>query len=77
MKVLSFNYKPKGSLHDNKYDLLIQHANVENQTISGFVISKLDKKELEEVSSGKATKEINKKAFRTFNVEKIKDLKVL
>jgi len=55
----------------------VADANDTNQTISGFVVNKLDKKELKEVYSGKATKEINRKAYRIFKVEKIKDLKVL
>ena len=77
MNVLSFNYRPNGSSHDIKYNLLVADANDTNQTISGFVVNKLDKKELKEVYSGKATKEINRKSYRISKVEKIKDLKVL
>lgn len=76
MKTLSFDYKPKDSSKEYNYNLLVKDSNVENQTISGYVVSRLEKDELEAVTAGVATKEINKKAYRTFNVDKINNLKV-
>lgn len=77
MNTLSFKYKPNGSVVDYDYKLLVDKANTYNQTISGFVVSRLDKEDLETVTAGRTTKEINEKAYRTFNVEKMKNLKVV
>lgn len=76
MKTLSFDYKPNGSSKEYNYNLLVKDSNTENQTISGYVVSRLEKDELEAVDAGVTTKEINEKAYRTFNVEKINNLKV-
>lgn len=76
MKTLSFDYKPSGSSKEYNYNLLVKDSNTENQTISGYVVSRLEKDELEAVDAGVITKEINKKAYRTFNVEKVNNLKI-
>ena len=72
MDILSFSYIPNGCEQSFDYKLLAVAADNVNQTLSGYVVSKLTDEELKEVKEGRATKEINRKAYRTFKTSKIR-----
>ena len=75
MDIISFDYSPGVSEKEFSYKLLVKDINVSSQHISGLVVNRLSKEELSEVESGNSTKEINEKAYRTFKVSKIKNLR--